>query len=65
MLYLDGALLVDLWDELDVSEPMRGLWEPIIEANRRAPAQIGRNYYFRDEKTRRSPVQVIKHADDG
>lgn len=64
MLYLDGALLVDLWDELHVPDPMRGLWEPIIEANRRAPAQRDKDYYFPNEQTPRSPAQVIKHAGD-
>jgi transcriptional regulator with XRE-family HTH domain len=63
MLYLDGALLVDLWDELRVPDPMWGLWEPIIEANRRAPAQRDRDYYFPNEQTPRSPAQVIRHAD--
>lgn len=63
MLYLDGALLVDLWDELRVPDPMWGLWEPIIEANRRAPAQRDRDYYFPSEQTPRSPAQVVRHAD--
>lgn len=65
MLYLDGALLADLWDELDVPEPMRNLWETLVAANRRAPAQPEKDYYLRDEETRRSSVQVVKHADDG
>ena len=65
MLYLDGALLADLWDELDVPEPMHNLWEPLIEANRRAPAQPEKDYYLRDQETRRSSVQVIKHANAG
>ncbi|MBA3266334.1 MAG: hypothetical protein H0T14_08195 [Nocardioidaceae bacterium] len=65
MLYLDGALLIDLWDELDVPEPMRGLWQFVVDATRQAPARPEHEYGRRDEETRRSSVQVVKHADDG
>ncbi len=65
MLYLDGALLIDLWDELDVPEPMQGLWQSVVDATRQAPTQPEHEYYRRDEETRRSSVQVVEHADDG
>lgn len=65
LLYLDGALLIDLWDELDVPEPVRGLWQSVVDATRQAPAQPEHEYYRRDEETRRSSVQVVKHADAG
>jgi len=28
--YVDGALLVDLWDELVISKAIRSAWEPLI-----------------------------------
>lgn len=65
MLYLDGALLLDLWDELDVPEPMRGLWQSVVDATRHAPTQPEHEYNRRDGETRRSSVEVIKHVDAG
>jgi hypothetical protein len=32
--WLDGALLVDLWDELDLPDPVRKVWLPAIAAAR-------------------------------
>lgn len=29
--YADGALLVDLWDELVLLRPVRAAWSPLIE----------------------------------
>jgi transcriptional regulator with XRE-family HTH domain len=28
--WMDGALLVDLWEELDLPDPVRNMWEPAI-----------------------------------
>ncbi|MFB9905928.1 helix-turn-helix domain-containing protein [Allokutzneria oryzae] len=30
--YVDGALLVDLWDELVLPREVRAFWEPVVEA---------------------------------
>jgi transcriptional regulator with XRE-family HTH domain len=61
-LYLDAALLIDLWPEMNVPEPMRTRWAAVIDATRHAPIppeqEIGRH----DEDTRRTPVDVVKHA---
>lgn len=38
--WLDGALLVDLWDELDLPDPVRGVWLPAVAA-----AREGRSVY--------------------
>lgn len=61
-LYLDAALLIDLWPEMDVPEPMRTEWAAVIDATLHAPIppehEIGRF----DEDTRLSAVDVIKHA---
>ncbi|MFI6604521.1 helix-turn-helix transcriptional regulator [Nonomuraea sp. NPDC050536] len=32
---IDGALLVDCWDELDLPGPVRQAWTPVVEAARR------------------------------
>ena len=29
--WVDGALLVDLWSELDLPEPVRAAWQPLID----------------------------------
>jgi len=36
--YVDGALLVDLWDELVLPRAVRSAWEPVISASGRAEA---------------------------
>jgi transcriptional regulator with XRE-family HTH domain len=59
--YVDGALLIDLWDELDLADPIRDAWEPLIAANRRAPAK--HDAYFRHEETRRDTVDVVGYVD--
>ena len=32
--YVDGALLVDLWDDLVLPRPVRSAWAPVIQASR-------------------------------
>lgn len=39
--YLDGALLVDLWDELVLPRVIRAAWAPLIESVRSAEALGG------------------------
>lgn len=29
--WVDGALLVDLWEELDLPDPLRAAWQPLID----------------------------------
>jgi transcriptional regulator with XRE-family HTH domain len=36
-LFLDAALLIDLWPEMDVPEPMRTHWAAVIDATLQAP----------------------------
>lgn len=36
--YVDGALLVDLWDELVLPPALRGAWTPLISRHRQGPA---------------------------
>lgn len=31
---MDGGLLVDIWDELELPNPVRAAWEPTIQAAR-------------------------------
>lgn len=62
VLYLDGALLIDLWPEMDVPEPMRIHWAAVIEATMQAPIPPEHELSARDEDTRRTTRDVIKHA---
>ena len=61
-LYLDAALLIDLWPEMDVPEPMRTHWAAVIEATMEAPIPSEHELARRDEDTRRTAVDIIKHA---
>jgi len=63
VLYLDGALLIDLWNEMEVPEPMRTHWAAVVEATLHAPIAADSEQYRRDEDTRRTALEVIKHAD--
>lgn len=60
--YLDGAMLIDLWNEMEVPEPMRTHWAGVIEATVHKPIAAESNLYRRDEDTRRTAVDVVKHA---
>lgn len=61
-LYLDAALLIDLWPEMGVPEPMRAHWAAVIDATLQAPIPPEHEIGRRDEDTRRTPVDVIKHS---
>jgi transcriptional regulator with XRE-family HTH domain len=37
--WVDGALLVDLWDELDIPLPLREAWQPFIDHARNGPQE--------------------------
>ncbi|MEN3123941.1 helix-turn-helix domain-containing protein [Janibacter sp. LM] len=60
--YLDGALLIDLWNEMEVPEPMRTHWAAVVEATVHAPIPAEHELVRRDEDTRRTAFDVIKHA---
>jgi hypothetical protein len=38
--YVDGALLVDLWDDLVLPRGVRSAWDPVIVAARGCPADV-------------------------
>jgi len=37
--WVDGALLVDLWDELDLPRQLRAAWQPLIDRARNGPQE--------------------------
>ena len=61
-LYLDAALLIDLWPEMNVPEPMRTYWAAVIDATLHAPIPPEHEMGRRDEDTRRTAVDVVRHA---
>ena len=61
-LYLDAALLIDLWPEMDVPEPMRTHRSAVIDATLRRPIPPEHEMGRRDEDTRLSAVDVIRHV---
>jgi transcriptional regulator with XRE-family HTH domain len=63
ILYLDGALLIDLWAEMDIPEPMRTHWAAVVEATVHATIAAESERYRWDEDTRRTALDVVKHAD--
>lgn len=63
VLYLDGALLIDLWNEMELPEPMRTHRAAVVEATLHAPIAADSEQYRRDEGTRSTWLDVVKHAD--
>lgn len=61
-LYLDAALLIDLWSEMDVPEPMRTHWAAAIDATIQAPIPPEHEIVRFNEDTRRTTADVVKHA---
>lgn len=61
---MDGALLIDMWDFPDVSEPMRSyresLIEPIAHRGIASEREQADDYYVWGDETRRTPYQVIR-----
>ena len=35
--WVDGALLVDIWGELELPRPVRASWDPVVQAGARGP----------------------------
>ena len=61
-MYLDAALLIDLWPEMDVLDPMRRQWAAVIDATMQAPIPPEHEMGRHDEDTRRTPVDIIRHS---
>lgn len=61
-LYLDAALLIDLWPEINVPEPMRIHWARVIDATVRAAVPAEHEIGRFAEDTRRTAIDVVKHA---
>ena len=61
-LFLDAALLIDLWPEMEVPEPMRTEWAAVVDATVRAPIPAEHEIGRFDEDTRRTPIDVVRHA---
>jgi len=52
--WVDGALLVDLWDELDLPHELRAEWQPIIDHARNGPTEDPSRVSFDDiQKSKR------------
>lgn len=63
VLYLDGALLIDLWNEMEVPEPMRTHWAAVVEATLQIRIPAEPELLRWDEDTRRTALDVVKHAE--
>jgi len=37
--WVDGALLVDIWSELEIPRPVRRSWEPVVQAGALGPTK--------------------------
>ncbi len=48
---------------MEVPEPMRTHWAAIVEATLHAPIAADSEQYRRDDDTRRTALDVVKHAD--
>ena len=52
--WVDGALLVDLWGEIDLPDPLRAAWQPLIDDARDGPVEnpiyVGFDYHQKLKK---------------
>ncbi len=56
--WVDGALLVDLWSELDLPDPVRDAWQPLIDAARNGPIEDPIKVSFDDiQKSKREELK--------
>ena len=56
--WVDGALLVDLWPELDLPDLVRDAWQPLIDAARNGPTEEPIEISFDDiRKSKRKELQ--------
>jgi len=56
--WVDGALLVDLWPELDLPDLVRDAWQPLIDAARNGPTEEPIEISFDDiRKSKREELQ--------
>ena len=39
--WVDGALLVDIWRELEIPRPVRRAWQPVVQAGAYGPTESG------------------------
>lgn len=37
--WVDGALLVDVWREMELPRPVRAAWDPVVQAGARGPTE--------------------------
>lgn len=60
--YLDGALLIGLWPELEAPEPMRTHWSAVIDATLQTPIPTEHELARSDIDTRRTTRDVVRDA---
>ena len=46
--WIDGGLLVDLWGDLDLPDPVREAWEPAIRVATLPLTVDGLNFFFQE-----------------
>lgn len=54
--WVDGALLVDLWPELDLPDHVRDTWQPLVDAARQGPTEDTMRVSSEDPDT---PVEAL------
>lgn len=57
--WLDGGFLVDLWDELDLPDPVREAWTPAIELATRPIEAHSLEFFSPNQNPERAPNAVI------
>jgi transcriptional regulator with XRE-family HTH domain len=63
MRWLDGALLIDAWDELDLPEPVRKEWEPAIRLATR-PIELSGLAAWQTADPYVAPTALIRDYDE-
>jgi hypothetical protein len=60
--WVDGALLVDLWPELDLPDPVRSAWQPLIDAALQGPTEDPMRVSFEDIQEARKTERTERIA---
>jgi transcriptional regulator with XRE-family HTH domain len=61
--WIDGGLLIDLWEELDLPDPVRGSWEPAIRLATKPMAVDTLRFFIRDKDPETAPTARVRGYD--
>jgi len=61
--WIDGGLLIDLWEELDLPDPVRRSWQPAIELANHPTAADALLFFIKDKDPETAPTARVRGFD--